>query len=382
MTIAFIPARGGSKGIPDKNIKYFCGKPLIYWTLSELQKTNQVDEIIVATDSQRIKDVVEGFNFNKVKVYDRSPANALDDSSTESVMLEYLERNPKNIKDVFMLVQATSPLTISYDFSEALTKYHENLYDSILSCVRIKRFFWNENGTPKNYDFNKRPRRQDFNGELLENGAFYINSVENILKHKNRLSGRVGIHEMPEFTSLEIDEEEDWIVGESLMNKFVLKPNKETNIKLFVTDVDGVLTDAGMYYTETGDELKKFNTHDGMAFQILREAGVKTAIVTSEDTAIVSKRAEKLKVDYLYQGKKHGGKLSSVKNICEIENISLKQVAYIGDDINCFELLSAVGIAACPANALPKIKNIPGIIQLSKKGGEGVVREFINILRF
>lgn len=151
-------------------------------------------------------------------------------------------------------------------------------------------------------------------------------------------------------------------------------------IKLFLTDVDGVLTDAGMYYTESGDEFKKFNTHDGMGFQLLREAGIKTGIITTENTKIVERRAAKLKVDYLYQGKGFGNKLSAALEICEKENISIKEVAYIGDDINCLELLNAVGIAACPANALPKVKSINNIIHLERKGGDGAVREFIELL--
>ena len=151
-------------------------------------------------------------------------------------------------------------------------------------------------------------------------------------------------------------------------------------IKLFLSDVDGVMTDAGMYYTESGDELKKFNTHDGMGFKLLREAGIKVGMITSETTKIVERRAAKLKVDYLYQGNQFSDKLTVALEICAKENISIKEVAYIGDDINCFTLLSAVGVAACPANALPKIKNIKGIIKLEKKGGDGAVREFIEML--
>ena len=153
-----------------------------------------------------------------------------------------------------------------------------------------------------------------------------------------------------------------------------------TNIKLFLTDVDGVLTDAGMYYSETGDELKKFNTHDGMGLQLIRQKGIKTGIITSENTKMVERRFNKLKLDYLYQGKREGGKLASVKEICDKEGITLAEVAYIGDDVNCFELLSAVGLAACPADALDAIKNIPGIIQMKKKGGEGCVREFLEMI--
>ncbi|MBA4198271.1 MAG: 3-deoxy-D-manno-octulosonate 8-phosphate phosphatase [Chitinophaga sp.] len=151
-------------------------------------------------------------------------------------------------------------------------------------------------------------------------------------------------------------------------------------IKLFLTDVDGVLTDAGMYYTESGDEFKKFNTHDGMGLMLLKERGIKRGIITTENTKIVERRAAKLKIDYLYQGKRDGGKLSAALEICEKENISIKEVAYVGDDINCIELLQAVGLAACPANALPKVKALPGIIHLEKKGGDGAVREFIEMI--
>lgn len=155
---------------------------------------------------------------------------------------------------------------------------------------------------------------------------------------------------------------------------------KAKKIKLFLTDVDGVLTDAGMYYSETGDELKKFNTHDGMGLQIIRQHGIKTGIVTSENTKLVERRYNKLKLDFLYQGHREGGKLATVKELCEKENISLSEVAYIGDDVNCLELLSNVGFAACPANALDSIKNIQGITVLKKKGGEGCVREFIELI--
>lgn len=149
-------------------------------------------------------------------------------------------------------------------------------------------------------------------------------------------------------------------------------------IKLFATDVDGTLTDGCMYYAENGIELKKFNFQDGMGFKLLRDEGIKTAIITSEDTAIVKKRADKLKVDYLSMG--NWDKLGFVKNICSELNISLQDVAYIGDDINDIELLNAVKYKACPENAVKKVKNIKGIKKLKHKGGNGAVREFIEFL--
>lgn len=151
-----------------------------------------------------------------------------------------------------------------------------------------------------------------------------------------------------------------------------------TKIKLFATDVDGTMTDGCMYYAENGIELKKFNFQDGMGFKLLRDAGIKTAIITSEDTPIVKKRADKLKVDYLSMGT--WTKLDFVKNICSELNITLNEVAYIGDDINDIELLNAVKYKACPANAVKKVKDIKGIKRLKQKGGDGAIREFIEFL--
>ena len=382
MVIAFIPVRGGSKSIPLKNIKPFCGKPLVCWNIEALENCPEVDEIIVATDSDRIEETVASQHYNKTRVYRRSAENACDTASTESAMLEYIHYAQLPADDVFMLVQATSPLTETIHFTEALEMYGKGEYDSILTCVRNYRFFWNEDGTSMNYDYKNRPRRQNFSGMLMENGAFYINKVANILESGNRLSGHIGIYEMPEYTATEIDEPDDWIVLENLMRKHVLAKRKETkkNIKLSLCDVDGTLTDGGMYYSENGDELKKFNTRDGMGFQLLREAGIKTGIITSEDTKIVKNRAKKLKVDFLYQGKRNDGKLGVAKEICERLGITLDEVAYIGDDVNCVDLLEAVGVKACPANACEEVKMIAGIQVMTKKGGDGCVREFIETI--
>ena len=151
-------------------------------------------------------------------------------------------------------------------------------------------------------------------------------------------------------------------------------------IKLFISDVDGVLTDGSMYYTENGDEIKRFNTYDGMGFQILRNNDIKTCLITSENTSIVTRRAEKMKIDYLYQGKAFESKLQVAKELCLSLNISLNDVAYIGDDLNCIDLLKNVGYKACPANARNEVKSLDGIHILTTKGGDGAVREWIEIL--
>ena len=382
MVTAFIPVRGGSKSIPLKNIKPFCGKPLVCWNIEALENCDEIDEIIVATDSDKIEETVTARNYKKTKIYRRSAENACDTASTESVMLEYIAYAKMSENQTFMLVQATSPLTQTQHFSEAMQLYKTGKYDSILTCVRNYRFFWNTDGTSMNYDYMNRPRRQNFDGMLMENGAFYINSVKNILASGNRLSGKIGIYEMPEYTATEIDEPDDWIILEKLMYKHVLskKESDFKKIKLFLTDVDGTLTDAGMYYSENGDELKKFNTRDGLGLRLLREAGIKVGIITSENTKIVENRAKKLNVDYLYQGKINGGKLAIAQEICQKEGITLAEIAYIGDDVNCIELLKAVGFAACPADAHNSVKEIPNIHVMKTNGGNGCVREWAELV--
>ncbi|HOD88767.1 MAG: N-acylneuraminate cytidylyltransferase [Bacteroidales bacterium] len=378
-TIAFVPVRSGSKSIKDKNIKLLNGKPLFFWVLNALQNASEINKIILATDSTNYAEIAKSFNFSKLEIYMRSAENASDTASTESVVLEYLEKANLNSQDIFVLAQATSPLTKSEDFDNALRQFAYSGKNSMLSCVKSKRFFWDKDGNTINYDYRNRPRRQDFDGMFMENGAFYINKVENILKDKNRLSGQIGIYEMHESTAIEIDEPIDWKIVEILLaEQNAVKKAQISDIKLFMSDVDGVLTDAGMYYSENGDELKKFCTHDGMGIKLLKEKGVKVGIITTEDRQLNRNRANKLKLDYHFHGETN--KLETIKNLCKELNISLSEVAYIGDDVNDFELLSAVGLAACPANSVEKIKNIPNIIHLTKKGGEGAVREFIEMI--
>lgn len=378
MTVAFIPVRGGSKSIPLKNIKDFCGKPLVYWNIKALQDADCIDKIIVATDSSIIKETVNSFDFSKVSIYDRKAENAVDTASTESVMLEYIESAKLSEDLIFMLVQATSPLTQTVHFEEAMNMYNSGKYDSLLTCVKNYRFFWNEDGTSKNYDYKNRPRRQDFDGVFMENGAFYINSVKNIKEYKNRLSGKIGIYEMPEYTATEIDEPDDWIILENLMRRHVLKSEMEIpEIKMFLTDCDGCLTDGGMYYSESGDELKKFNTTDGMGFKLLKERGIITGVITGEKRELNEHRAAKLKLDILEQGV--SDKLSKIKELCTRYGVDIDNVLYVGDDINDLEAVKAVGFGCSVANGIDAVKQVAKYVT-KKTGGEGAIREIADMV--
>ena len=376
MNVAFIPVRGGSKSIPLKNIKTIAGKPLVYWTAKAANDCKYIDKVYIATDSVQIAEKVEELTLEKVEVIGRSAETATDTAGTESAMLEFAA---KYEFDNVVLIQATSPLLTAEELNGGFELFTGEDTDSVLSVVRQKRFCWeeDENGfaLPTNYDINNRPRRQDFQGYLVENGAFYITSKSRLLSTGCRMSGRIRAYEMNEATYFEIDEPSDWEIIEHELRKREAEELRIPEIKMFLTDCDGVLTDGGMYYSENGDELKKFNTRDGMGFGLLREEGILIGIVTGENRELNRRRSEKLRMDIYEAGVKD--KLAVVRQLCEKWDVALENVAYIGDDINDAEVIEAVGLGCCVADAVPEVKRVAKYIT-NAKGGHGAVREVVN----
>lgn len=380
-TVALIPLRGGSKSIKLKNIKEINGKPLFYWALNEAEKCEIIDRVYVSTDSEIIKDSVQSFNLSKTEVINRSDEVSTDTASTESVMLEFAN---KVDFDYIVLIQATSPLIEEKYIREGLYKIFNGEADSIFSYVIQKRFIWSKRDNsfvPLNYFPNNRHRRQDFEGFIVENGAFYITSKEALINSGCRISGKILGVEMPEETYYEIDEPTDWIVVEHLLksrynSKYKLD-EKLKQIKAVFFDCDGVLTDGGMYYSENGDELKRFNTKDGMAIKLLKEKNVVTAIITGENVELVRRRGQKLKVDEIILGSKE--KIEDVLKLCNKYNLKLNEIAYIGDDINDIEVIKKIGIGFAVKDAISIVKKHADHV-LESKGGEGALREVAEII--
>ena len=376
-TIAFIPVRGGSKSIKNKNIKKINNRPLIYWVLDALTDCKQIDKVVVSTDSDEIRNTVNEYGNKNILVINRSKEVSTDYASTESVMLEFA--NSYEFENI-ILVQATSPLLSKEDIENGLEEY-ENA-DSVLSVVNQKRFIWSntKNSHPINYDYLNRPRRQDFDGFFVENGAFYITSKKLLLKNECRISGKINAVVMDEESYYEIDEPSDWSIIENL-----LKMKHETSdlsekirkIKCLLVDCDGVLTNGAMYYTENGDEIKKFSTKDGMGFKLLKEKGFLTGIITGEDVQLVKRRFEKMNLDILYMGV--SDKLKVLNQICEDYKLAYDEIAYIGDDINDIDVIKNVGFGCCVNDSVKSVKNNADYITHSK-GGDGAVREVIDLL--
>jgi N-acylneuraminate cytidylyltransferase len=374
MTIAFIPVRGGSKSIPLKNIKLLCGKPLVYWTAKAACDCSYIDRVFVATEDEAIASTVRSFGLEGLEVVGRSADTASETASTESAMLEFAEAH---VFDAIVLIQATSPLLTATDLGGGLNLYGSADTDSVLSVARQKRFHWTVGtdgiATPSNYDYLNRPRRQEFAGTFVENGAFYITSRDRLLKHRCRISGNIRTYEMPEDTLVEIDEPDDWLTIEKIMRRrSVMHSVVMPRIDMFLTDCDGCLTDGGMYYAEGGDEMKRFNTKDGIGLAMLKASGIVTGIVTGEGMELVRKRGAKLGVDIVRVGVKN--KLAVLHELCLQYGISPENVAYVGDDINDLEIMEAVGYPCSVADAEAAV--LAKAAYVSKlRGGDGAVRE-------
>ncbi len=380
MTKAFIPVRGGSKSIPLKNIKPLNGKPLVYWTVEAAFRCQTIDQVLVSTDDDRIRSVVESLRdvywSDKVQVVGRAPHTAEDTASTESALLDWFA---KDSCDDVILIQATSPLLTAEDLAGGMAKFRQGGYTSLLSVVRQKRFTWNEDngvGIPGNYDPMRRPRRQEWDGFFVENGAFYVTTRQALLGSGNRLSGKIGLWEMDEASYFEIDEPSDWEIVGGLLGARE-KTGTKPDVRLFATDCDGVLTDGGMYYGPEGEIMKKFSTRDGMGIERLRAAGIVTAMITGEDSPVSAARAKKLKFDHVLLGIKD--KKAALLDLTSKLNIALEETAYVGDDVNDLEVLRLVGSPFCVSDAVPQVLAAVKH-RLSHPGGAGAVREAAEIV--
>lgn len=370
--VALLPLRGGSKSIPGKNLRVIAGRPLYAWSLQAALDSGCFAAVCVASDSAQIRRDVEARFGGRVEVVDRAAENATDTASSESVMLEVAARVPC---DVLALVQATSPLTRADDFRAARARFERDGLDSLLTGVELKRFFWSHNSRPLNYDPAHRPRRQDFAGTVMENGAFYFTRRSLLEGTGSRLGGRIGIHTMADECAAEIDEPADWPVVEALLRRRTVAAR---DIRLFVVDVDGTLTDGGMYYDADGEAMKKFDTRDAKGLLLLRDAGVRICVVTQENSPAVHARMRKLGIDDYFPAvtdkpawlAEHGARWG----------IGVDQTAYIGDDLNDLPGLRAVGFSCCPADAVPEVRAAVHYV-CRAAGGAGAVREASDLIR-
>ena len=222
-TIAIIPARGGSKGVPQKNIRLLVDKPLIAHSILDAKASRNTDKVYVSTDNSEIAAVAQDYGADVIQ---RPSELASDTASSESVLIHALSEIEKSgiYPDLIVFLQCTSPLRTGTDIDNAIAKLKTENADSLLSVSPSHRFLWEEvDGVAKpiNYDYRDRPRRQDMQPQYVENGSIYILKPSILKEFGNRLGGKISFFIMSELASWEIDSLLDFEIAESLMKKQV-----------------------------------------------------------------------------------------------------------------------------------------------------------------
>jgi len=228
--ISIIPARGGSKGIPKKNLIPLNKIPLLEYTITASTNSKLISKTILSSDNLEIQDFGKKY---PIMVMKRPKELATDDApldKTIEYVLDYLKNSEKFIPDIIVLLQNTSPLRTSKHIDDAINLHISKKYDSLLSVYSSHKFIWNQldddSAKSINYEPTKRPNRQDITNEFIENGAIYITNYESFQKSHCRISGRIGLYIMPEEISLEIDSTNDLFLAEQLLKKKELKHNE------------------------------------------------------------------------------------------------------------------------------------------------------------
>ena len=378
--VAIIPARGGSKGLPGKNVRNFCGKPLLAWSIIQCLESQMVDDVYVSSDCDQILSIAESYGAIPIK---RPDEFATDTSTSEEALFHALDNIEKKV-DIVVFLQATSPLREVQDIDGAINAMIDQEADSLFSSALLEDFFIfeKEGGSYKsvNFDYTNRPRRQDVTPQYLENGSMYLFKPEVLHQNNNRLGGRIGNFEMDLYKATEIDSKEDWDLCEWFMRRKILPSLnilKKSDIDLIVYDFDGVMTDNRATFMQDGKEAVIVNRGDGQGVNLIREKGIEQTILSTEENPVVTARANKLKLDVIQNAQ---NKFEILKDVCQKRNVDFNRVLYVGNDVNDLECMQTVGFPIAPNDAHPKIKEVAKII-LESSGGAGVVRELADKIK-
>ena len=384
MCVAVIPARGGSKGIPRKNVLPMGGVPLVARAVLAARAASRVDAVYVSTDDPEIAHIAESYG---ARVVIRPAGISGDEASSEAALLHALAAMKKTDgfePEVLVMLQCTSPFTIGAEIDQAVAALDDPRFAAALSVVEDHGFVWaidgGGNGIGVNHDHTRpRRRRQELPPQFRENGAIYAMRVADFQRTGTRFCGAVRLVPLDQ-PALEIDSHADWSVAESILA--ACAPSRKRNappppaIKALVTDFDGVHTDDCVCIGQDGRETVKCSRADGMGFERLRAVGFETLILSKENNPVVAARAAKL--------------CSPVIHACEDKKYALtawlaergwmaRDVAYMGNDINDLKCLALAGWSCCPADAHPAVLASAAYVARAA-GGRGAVREIAELL--
>jgi YrbI family 3-deoxy-D-manno-octulosonate 8-phosphate phosphatase len=374
--LAIIPARGGSKGIPRKNVKLFLGKPLLVHSIEQARQAPSVTRIVVSTDDPEITTIARAHAADVVR---RPPEMSGDRATSESALLHTLDhlRTTEDYEpELIVFLQATSPLRRPGELQAAIDTLRNQQADSLFSACPVHGFIWRHHGNRLesiSYDYRSRPRRQDIGEDLTENGSIYVFKPWVLREHNNRLGGKIAVHRMSPLDSFQIDEPGDFELLERLAglerSRAVLPGLRD--IRLLALDFDGVMTDNRVLVHQDGTEAVWCHRGDGWGIARLAERGVTVIVISTETNPVVQARCRKLGLDFVQAC---NDKLSALEAFVEKHGLAPNQVAYVGNDVNDMDCMRWVGVPIAVADAVPEVRNVAHLLTF-RPGGEGAVRE-------
>jgi N-acylneuraminate cytidylyltransferase len=374
--LAIIPARGGSKGIPRKNIQPLAGKPLLAYTIEHARATPAISRVVVSTDDAEIAAVAEQYGAGVIW---RPAEISGDDATSESALLhalDHLRDSDGYEPDLVVFLQATSPLRQPDDIQKAIETLRQQGADSLLSAAPSHAFLWrlvDGQAEPVNYDYRQRPRRQERAPEYIENGSIYIFKPWVLREQSNRLGGKIALYVMDPLDSLQVDEPGDLALIEQVMASRRRQPPAPdlSQIRLLVLDFDGVLTDNRVLVDEEGKEAVWVSRSDGWGIARLKEAGIEVMVLSTEANPVVAARCRKLGIECIQSCV---DKLASLYVIAAERSLQLSEIAYVGNDANDLPCLRVAGLPIAVKDAIAEVHQAARLKTISK-GGHGAVRE-------
>lgn len=373
-TVAIIPARGGSKGIPLKNLQKVAGVSLLARAINAAKATPSIDRVIVSTDHDGI--AAEAIRAG-AEVSHRPAEIAGDTATSESAIIHTLNTLDEDF-DVTVFMQCTSPFIDSASIDNAVCRVADGQDDVVFSAVEDHSFLWrlddDAEAVAVGHDKAFRPRRQDRAKHFNETGAFYVMRTAGLLESGHRFFGRVGIEEVPPEHAREIDDMSDLTLVRAIAS--TQETAQVIDVDALVTDFDGVHTDDGAYVDEDGNEQVRVHRGDGMGISRLVKTGFPVMILSKERNPVVTRRAEKLHID-VTQGVDN--KSEVLRSWIDAQGLDATRVAYVGNDINDLEAFDVVGWPIAVADAHPKVLAAARVV-LDRPGGRGAVREVCDLI--
>ena len=376
--LAIIPARGGSKGIPRKNLHPIGGKPLIAWSIELSLQTSLVDRVVVSTDDDEIANVSQEWGAEVV----RRPADISgDEASSESALLhvlDHLRAADGYEPELVVFLQATSPIRQPDDIEKAIQCLREEQADSLFSGRHVEGFTWRQSGAslePINYDPATRKRRQDLDERIVEeNGSIYVFKPAVLRGMGSRLGGRIACYLMDELDSFQIDTLEDVERVERLIEQWAtrfVETGIFADVELLVLDFDGVLTDNRVFVHQDGVEAVACHRGDSLGLERARRAGLEVLVLSKETNPVVQARCAKLQIGCISGC---DDKPTRLRELVAERSLRMEQVAYVGNDVNDLECMRLVGVSVAVGDAVPEVRRAARVVTTAH-GGYGAVRE-------